>query len=545
MHAIIVQLAMLSGAADGWANTFTAGGMHLSQAAGAMLITAVWQGALVAAGLGFSLRISKRVSAGLRFALWTGGFLAVLGLPFLPLFAKPELWHGVLAPAAGTAQSWLRLDERWSIAIAAVWAAASIYRAADLAIHAVKLRRLWKSAALMPGQPVPALKLWGRKQIEICTSDALDRPSVIGFFAPRILIPEWLSPQITREELEQIVLHETEHLRRGDDWTNLLQKLSLVVFPLNPALLWMERQLCLEREMACDEAVIRVTRAPKAYAACLTSLAERGMERRMEALSLGAWQRKPELVRRVQSILLRRQLLGPLGMRGIAVMMASGLLLGTVELARCPQLVTFTAVSHEQLSARATLPASDKIDAGGDIVFHDSPHAVTVSSTGMGNAHMVELRATMPVRAGVAFTPSAAAMHRRGGKQKAFKEAGHRSLPAQAKLPGQQQMNTTLKADLNDTGPLPGEESGFVVFTAWEEIVPGANGNTTTAAFAKADATSALPSAGAKPDSDTEKAPTPGRVTVTQLVFRVVPASYRSRSQAIVPLRDGWLVIQL
>jgi hypothetical protein len=53
------------------------------------------------------------------------------------------------------------------------------------------------------------------------------------------------------------VLHEMEHLRRGDDWTNLLQKLSLVVFPLNPALIWIERQLCLERELACDDRCCR------------------------------------------------------------------------------------------------------------------------------------------------------------------------------------------------------------------------------------------------------------------------------------------------
>ncbi|MEI4861539.1 M56 family metallopeptidase, partial [Klebsiella pneumoniae] len=81
------------------------------------------------------------------------------------------------------------------------------------------------------------------------------------------LIPDWLFARMTAGELEQIVMHEAEHLRRRDDWTNLLQKLCLVLFPLNPALVWMERRLCREREMACDEGVIRMTRAPRAYAA--------------------------------------------------------------------------------------------------------------------------------------------------------------------------------------------------------------------------------------------------------------------------------------
>ena len=131
--------------------------------------------------------------------------------------------------------------------------------------------------------------------MQVCTTPNLDRPSVIGFFAPRILIPEWLLTRLTPGELRQIVLHETEHLRRGDDWTNLFQKLCLVLFPLDPALVWIERRLCAEREMACDDGVVRVTHAPRAYAACLASLAERGLRRRAEALSLGAWQRRPEL----------------------------------------------------------------------------------------------------------------------------------------------------------------------------------------------------------------------------------------------------------
>ncbi len=127
---------------------------------------------------------------------------------------------------------------------------------------------------------------------QVCTTTELDRPSVIGFFAPRILIPEWLYARLTREELEHVILHESEHLRRYDDWINLAQKLCLVVFPLNPALAWMERRLCREREMACDDGVVRATQAPRAYAACLASLAERGLNgSRRRYLALFHWAR--------------------------------------------------------------------------------------------------------------------------------------------------------------------------------------------------------------------------------------------------------------
>ena len=54
--------------------------------------------------------------------------------------------------------------------------------------------------------------------------------------------------KLTLPELRQVVLHECEHLRRRDDWMNLLQKIALAMFPLNLPMLWVDRRLSLERE---------------------------------------------------------------------------------------------------------------------------------------------------------------------------------------------------------------------------------------------------------------------------------------------------------
>ena len=560
MTHLSAQIAMMAWV--GWKDALPAAGFPLSQAAGTVLITAIWQGTVVAACLALSLRVSRRVSAGLRFTLWAAGFVAVLGLPFLPLLLHAGAGSGFAAGAAG-ARTWLQLDSRWSVAIALLWIAASLYRAADLLLHSVRLRRLWKTAqpvqlpSMEESATVPA-RLWGRRPIEICTSRELDRPSVIGFFAPRILIPEWLFAQITAGELEQIVLHETEHLRRGDDWTNLLQKLSLVLFPLNPALLWMERRLCLEREMACDDAVIRVTQAPKAYAACLTSLAERGLERRAEALSLGAWQRRPEVVHRVHSILLRRKALGPFGTRTAATMMAGGLVMGTVELARCPQLVTFTSQPHE-MAAKAVLPDTRNSGTAGDAVFHEGLSAMPVSTTAAGRPRMVELRATMPVRSGVSLTPPPD-----GRAAKAKPWSGTANVAARQPSPilpvrsmDDSQDKRALRADLGGaptTGreptpeqiPATDRESNWIVLTTWEEAGPVEQSPSTSdsaaAAGVRADGAKAAVPADVSGEMQGQM---PGRLTVTQLVLRVPQGSSITHSQAIVPFRNGWLVIQL
>ena len=63
------------------------------------------------------------------------------------------------------------------------------------------------------------------------------------------------------------------------DSIHLLQKLGLALFPLHPALFWLDRRLCRERELACDDGVLRATQARKAYAACLARLTSAGETR--------------------------------------------------------------------------------------------------------------------------------------------------------------------------------------------------------------------------------------------------------------------------
>ncbi len=344
-----MDLALIVSASSSFLNGFDGFARWAAPAA----VDGLWQGTAVAAGLAVCLRLAPRVSATHRFAAWAAGFGVAMGLPVLPLLAGlgSAATRSEAPLATGAAHAWLEFDARWSLVIAGLWLALSAYRAADLAVHTARLRRLWKSARPMEDWlgSRAAQTLKDVRGVEICITSELDRPSVIGFFAPRILIPEWLLKRLTRDELVQVILHEAEHLRRRDDWTNLVQKLGLVVFPLNPALLWMDRRLAKEREMACDEGVVRVTGAPRAYAACLANLAERGLEnslardfaRRAEALSLGAFERRPELVHRVHSILFGGKMLSPVAGRALLGALGCGLLLGSVELAQCPQIVAF------------------------------------------------------------------------------------------------------------------------------------------------------------------------------------------------------------
>ena len=358
----------------------------VSRLVASSFVSGLWQGIVLAAGVGLCLRLVPRTTAAVRFAIWTAVFAVVAALPLVHAY---YLNSGGDMPGRSAL---LHVDMRWSFVIAALWLTVSLVRGIKLAMSAVRLRGIWKRAVPVEGCDAVLLAA-GFRGVELCTSKDVDRPSVIGFFSPRILIPEELFARLTTAEFGQIVLHEVGHLRRADDWVNLLQKLSLVVVPLNPVLMWIERRLCLERELACDDDVLRLTKAPKAYATCLTSLAEQRLGRRAAALSLGAWEKQSELARRVHSILRGGEGMGRTQARVLMGLAVVALLTGSVELARCPQFVSFS---------RTTLPVSAEVQslptAGYQAAaFHSSGNV-------MGAAHETLLKASMPVNREVGLT---------------------------------------------------------------------------------------------------------------------------------------------
>jgi hypothetical protein len=90
----------------------------------------------------------------------------------------------------------------------------------------------------------------------------------------------------------------------------------------------------------------------------------------------------------------------------------------------------------------------------------------------------------------------------------------------------------------------------FIVFTAWEQVETSVPTSQTVADYdtnPTAD-TSTTSNAGsdASAKSDTSKSAekqTPDRLTVTRLIFRIVPANANSSQPTAIPI--GWFVIQL
>ena len=342
----------------------------ISQIAATALIASLWQGIVLTAIIWASLKLVPRTAAGIRFVIWAVVFVAISLLPVLAFLPSHDRTPGSQS-ATHSAIHALELDSRWALVIGFLWAAFAAANVAKLAVSALRLKSIWKrSTPINASLEVQShLAKAGLRRATLCTSPDVDQPCVIGFLAPRILVPGWLLQKATSSELEPIVIHEVTHLRRLDDWTNLLQKVALVAFPLNPALLWIERRLCAERELACDESVVRATKAPRDYAACLANLAEQRMSRGSAALSLGAWERRSQLAGRIDSILRGGTNLSPLKARALMTALLVATVGGAIKLGGSAQLVSFAAPTKGQSAAQAD-PRTFSGAAYRNVAFH-------------------------------------------------------------------------------------------------------------------------------------------------------------------------------
>jgi beta-lactamase regulating signal transducer with metallopeptidase domain len=221
----------------------------------------------------------------------------------------------------------------WLLSLFGAWLLIAAVRVGRVGLSFRRLSQLKRKASSL----APEYELRLRRLVDDCRIKRNVRlggltdigvPMVVGLLRPVILFPHKLVEDLTGDEFELILLHELGHVRRWDDWTNLVQKLAEAVFFFNPAILWIGRRLNLEREIACDDHVVSVTRESRTYAVCLTRLAELSLMPRRASLAPGAVFSKKQIVSRVESLLRKRNAnpqFSRLGLLASAVVLAAAI----------------------------------------------------------------------------------------------------------------------------------------------------------------------------------------------------------------------------
>ncbi len=273
------------------------------------ILNALPEGLLIAFFAWVLLRVLRKQNSGTRFAVW---FLALIAIAALPMFGgfrfRPLDWADI-RPA-------ISVPGHWALFVFIFWVLGSSIGMARLLTGLWRLRKLHQScipivaADLDPAvrktvETISASKsmpsIW--KSVTIATSEQVRVPAAIGFWKRTIVLPAWTLRELPSNDLNVILLHEFAHLRRWDDWTNLIQKIVRALFFFHPAVWWIENRLSVEREMACDDAVLAETANPRGYATCLVSLLEKSLAHRGWSMAQAAVHRAHEASLRLAQIL--------------------------------------------------------------------------------------------------------------------------------------------------------------------------------------------------------------------------------------------------
>jgi beta-lactamase regulating signal transducer with metallopeptidase domain len=120
-----------------------------------------------------------------------------------------------------------------------------------------------------------ARRLRLRRPIAIATSDVVGSPVVWGLWRPQLILPKGLAGHLSRNQLEWVLLHELAHVRRGDLWLALIQRLAQIAYFFHPAVWLANWQIDRQRELACDDVALGAASASsRECASGLVSVAE-------------------------------------------------------------------------------------------------------------------------------------------------------------------------------------------------------------------------------------------------------------------------------
>ena len=257
----------------------------------------LWQSTaviLVAWLLTISLRDNP---ARIRYAIWMIASIKFL-FPFAlltrigehwakPVFTKPGATCGVLGhrrvrraipqvPVPGSGRMAAYSMHDGSIFNMPALLIAGIWVCGFLAVLARGLAWRMTAALAREAEPVSegrefdALRLAERERNSKnrlpCVFSREDRAGSIRHDSACLAVADWSLERLDDVQIDAIMVHEVEHVRRRDNLTTAIHAAVEALFWFHPLVRWMTSRLNEERERACDESVIERNAKPEVYA---------------------------------------------------------------------------------------------------------------------------------------------------------------------------------------------------------------------------------------------------------------------------------------
>ena len=258
----------------------------LGRALGVAVLEFLWIGTLLGAVAWLASTPWRARSAAAKY--WTatvalGVSVLVFGWRLYVALPLAESSSGSVSPLPNGLdfEALVAVDEGPSdlpVLVAALWSLGAIAMTARFLAQLVAARRL-RSRAI--SEPEPAwLEVFEslRKRLNLGDSVRLvesglaEVPMVVGWLSPLVLVPTAAFLALPPDHLRALLAHELAHVRRYDQWVNLLQALAEIVLFFHPVTWWLSREMRTQREFCCDETSVELTGDPKILAEALTGM---------------------------------------------------------------------------------------------------------------------------------------------------------------------------------------------------------------------------------------------------------------------------------
>jgi beta-lactamase regulating signal transducer with metallopeptidase domain len=251
------------------------------------------------------------------------------------------------------------LPDHVGTVLVALWCLLTFLRLGLLAwqcrwLHFLKRRSLPASDALNRQFRTLAeeMRLKRKPRLLMCPENTA--PMAVGFWDPAVLLPAKAFEDVPDLQLGHVLRHELAHVRRHDDWANLVQQTVKAVLFFHPAVHWLSRRLTVEREIACDDHVLAATHTPRSYALFLTEFAGR-RQGHVVVAAPAAWSSQNQLTERINMILdVNRNSSPSLARLRLGILTAGAIWIAVLGLTTGPRLVFAQENANNNLSVDQT-----------------------------------------------------------------------------------------------------------------------------------------------------------------------------------------------
>lgn len=251
-------------------------------------------------------RLLRRwISPQIQYRLWMI-LIAALFMPFLPVnlsdFSIPGLFYGgfqqnkdAVSTAGSGTVSLASIPEDFAVSVSSgisseaniiflcLWAAGMAAVGGFLFLSWQKFRHISSSA--LPVESIQVQDIFDsckselnvRRSVRLYSTAVLKSPVTAGIFRPVVYLPLHVISDFRKDSLRYILLHELRHCRQYDGLMNLLANFVQIIYWFNPAVWYALKKMRLDRELACDSAVLEILddREYSGYGHTLLDLAEK------------------------------------------------------------------------------------------------------------------------------------------------------------------------------------------------------------------------------------------------------------------------------